>query len=127
MSLEANKAFVEKYIEAIRDDKSPSTLDKYTTDEDLKYHIALYESALPGYWIETDELVAEGDKVVLRGTVHGVHNGQLMNIPPTGKEVTVPLFITYRISDGKIVDHWMQADMLGLLQQVGAIPTPSEQ
>jgi predicted ester cyclase len=42
-----------------------------------------------------------------------------MNITPTGKQVTVSLMLLYRIADGKIVDHWMVADQLGLMQQLG--------
>ncbi len=126
MAAEANKTLIKEYIAALRHDKSAETLNRFMADEDLKHHIALYEASVPGYWIETDELVADGDKVVLRGTIHGVHNGQLMNIPPTGKSIAITLFITYRIADGKIVDHWMLADMLALLQQIGAVPAPSQ-
>ena len=72
-----------------------------------------------------EDILADGDRVNLRGTVHGVHNGPLGNIPPTGKEVAVQLFITYRIADGKIAEHWMLADMWTLLQQIGAVPAPS--
>jgi predicted ester cyclase len=48
-----------------------------------------------------------------------------MNIPPSGKSIAVTLFITYRIANGKIVEHWMLADMLTLLQQIGAVPALS--
>jgi predicted ester cyclase len=48
-----------------------------------------------------------------------------MDIAPTGREVAITLFITYRIANGKIVEHWMLADMLSLLQQVGALPAPA--
>ena len=126
MSTEANKAFIREYLEAIRNDKSPATLDRYMTDEVLKHHILMNEAAIPGYWIEADEILAEGDRVSLRGTVHGVHNGQLMHIAPTGKQVKFPLFITYRVANGKIAEHWMVADMLTLLQQVGAVPAPAQ-
>jgi predicted ester cyclase len=124
MSTEANKVFVRQYLDTLTKDKSPTTLDKYMTDEDLKHHIAMYDAAIPGYWIEAEEILAEGDRVNVRGTVHGIHNGQLMHVAPTGKQVKFPLFITYRIADGKIAEHWMLPDMLTLLQQVGAVPTP---
>ena len=126
MTTETNKTLVKEYFAALRKDKSPATVDRYMADEDLKHHIALYETVLPGYWIEVEDLVAEGDKVVVRGTVHGVHNGPLNEIPPTGKQVAIALFIIYRIANGKIVDHWMLTDMLALLQQIGAMPTPSQ-
>ena len=122
MSTEANKALVQKYLEVLAKDKSPAALDVYTTDEDLKHHIAMYETVLPGYSIEAEELVAEGDRVNVRGIVHGVHKGPLGEIPASGKTVNFPLFITYRIADGKIAEHWMLVDMMGLLQQIGAMP-----
>jgi predicted ester cyclase len=125
MSTEANKALIQQYFDALRKDKSLATLDIYMTDEDLKQHIAMYDVALPGYWLEAEQLIAEGDLVNVRGTGHGVHTGPLGNIPPSGKEVTFPLFITYRIANGKIAEHWMLADMLTILQQIGAIPVSS--
>jgi predicted ester cyclase len=125
MTTESNKAFIRDYLEAIRKDKSPETLNAYIAEDDLKQHIAMYEASLPGYWIEAEDMIAEGDKVALRGTVRGVHSGQLMDIAPTGREVSITLFITYRIANGKIVEHWMLADMLSLLQQVGALPAPA--
>ncbi|MBK8035347.1 MAG: ester cyclase [Chloroflexi bacterium] len=85
----------------------------------------MYEVSLPGYWIEAEDLVAEGDKVVVRGMIHGVHTGPLLNILPTGKEVSFAIFITYRIANHKIVEHWMLVDMLTLMQQIGALPAPS--
>jgi predicted ester cyclase len=126
MSTETNKALIQQYLDALHKDKSPATLANFMTDEDLKHHIAMYDVALPGYWIDGDQLIAEGDLVNVRGTVHGVHKGPLGEIPPTGKEVTFALFITYRISNGKIAEHWMLPDMLSLLQQVGAIPMPAQ-
>src|SRR5256885_5838952 len=101
MTTETNKSFIRQYLDAIRKDKTSATLDAYMTDEDLKHHIAMYESVLPGYWIQAEDIIAEGDRVALRGTVHGTHKGQLMNIAPTGKTVAIPLYIIYRIADGK--------------------------
>jgi predicted ester cyclase len=126
MTPQANKSLIREYLEALRKDKSRDTLDRFIAEEDLKQHIAMYEASLPGYWIEVEDIVAEDDKVVVRGTGHGVHTGQLMDIAPTGREVAFTLFITYRIADGKIVEHWMLADMLTLLQQVGALPAPAK-
>lgn len=125
MTTESSKAFIREYIEAVSKDKSPETLDRYIAEEDLKHHIAMYDASLPGYSIEVEDMIAEGDKVTLRGMVRGVHNGPLMDIGPTGREVAISMFITYRIADGKIVEHWMLVDMLGLLQQIGAIPSPA--
>ncbi len=122
MSTEENKAFIRRYLEEVRKDKSPAALEPYVNDQPLTEHIAFYDSVLPGYWIEVEDLIAEGDKVVCRGTIYGTHKGDLMGIPPTGKDVAFGLIIIYQIAEGKIVNHWMQTDGIGLLQQLGALP-----
>ncbi len=125
MSPEEIKAFIRHYFEALNvEGKSPDVLDRYVTDEELKQHIAPLDAAFPGYQLTTENMFADGDKVVVRATLHGTHNGPLMGIPPTGKQVTMPFIGIYRLAGGKIVQHWIQADMLGLLQQTGAFPSP---
>ncbi len=126
MSPEENKAFIRRYFEALSGkDKPAAVVNRYVSDEELKHHIALYEAAFPSYQLIAEDMIAEGDKVVVRSTFRGTHKGDLMGIPPTGKQVTMPLILIYRIADDKIVEHWMQADALGLLQQLGAIPAPT--
>lgn len=126
MSAEENKAFVHRYLEALSGkDKPASVVNEYVADTELEQHIALFEAAFPNYQLIADDMIAEGEKVAVRSTVHGTHNGDFMGIPPTGKHVTIPVFLIYRIADGKIVQHWMQADSLSLLQQLGAIPAPT--
>lgn len=120
-----NKEITRQYLEALHRDKSPKTLNQYIAEDELKQHIAMYEISLPGYWIEPQEMIAEGDLVNVRGTIHGVHSGPLMNIPPTGKKVEFSIFITYKFLNGKIVAHWMLVDMMTLMQQIGALPMPS--
>jgi predicted ester cyclase len=119
---EANKAFVLRYFEALNQDKSPATVDEYMTDEVLKHHIEIFETAFPGYQLRAEEMIAEGDLVFVRTAFEGVHNGDLMGIAPTGKSVAIEIALIYRIEDGKIVDHWMLADLLGVMQQIGVVP-----
>lgn len=120
MSVQENKAFIRRYAEAIGRDKSPATLAEFVADEELLGHIAFFEAAFPGYQITAEDLIAEGDKVVLRGVMNGTHKGDLMGMPPTGKDVSVQLIIIYRIANGKIIQHWMVADQMTLMQQLGA-------
>jgi predicted ester cyclase len=69
------------------------------------------------------DMVAEGDKVAVRLNVTGTHKGELQGIPPTGKQVSFNAtdFITF--TDGKVAEEWVNADTMGLMQQIGAIPT----
>jgi predicted ester cyclase len=125
MSAEENKAFIRRYLEALSGKpKTPQFMDRYIVDEELKKHIAQAEDAFPSYFLDANEIIAEGDLVSVRGVVRGVHKGPFQGISPTGKEVTFGLFITYRIAGGKIIDHWMLVDGLSLLQQLGAVPAP---
>jgi predicted ester cyclase len=119
MNPDTNKAVIESYFTELRKDKT-SAIDTFVAEEELKQHILMYEASFPGYWLEAQEMIAERDLVSIRGLVHGVHNGPLMQLPPTGKQVTVPFFIIYRIADEKIVQHWMLVDMPSLMQQLGA-------
>jgi predicted ester cyclase len=74
-------------------------------------------------------MIAEGDKVVSRWTIRGTHKGDLVTpygpVSPTGRQVTYTGISIHRLADGKIVDDRFEGDVLGLLQQVGALPTPT--
>ena len=82
-------------------------------------------TAIPGQFT-IEGLFAEGDKVLLCYTFHGTHQGQWRGIPPTGKPVTFTGMLVYRFDDGKIAEGWENADILGLLQQLGAVPAPGQ-
>ena len=121
----ANKAFVTRYLEALSGkDKPPDALNRYIadSDQDLKDHIAFFEAAFPRYELKIIDMLAEGNKVVVRGRFIGTHKGELMGIPPTNKTVEADAAIIYEVEDGKIVSHWLLADQAGLLQQLGVVP-----
>jgi steroid delta-isomerase-like uncharacterized protein len=79
-------------------------------------------TAFPDLERTIEDLVAEGDKVVARWTATGTHTGDFQGIPPSGTIATSSGITIFRIADGRIVEEWSESDMLGLLQQVGAIP-----
>lgn len=129
MSAEENKAFIRRFLDAMSGkDKSAAAVAEYVSDADEEFsqHIAVFEAAFPSYQLIAEDMIAEGDKVVVRGTMQGTHKGNLMGIPPTGKQVTMPVIVIYRIADGKIVEHWINADQLGLMQQLGVVPPPGQ-
>jgi predicted ester cyclase len=68
-------------------------------------------------------VIAKGDKVVTRWTARGTHKGGLQGIPPTGKQLTVTGIVIERLSNGKRVEGWSNFDALGMLQQLGVIPS----
>jgi len=92
--------------------------------EAFKQFVQMYRSAFPDTQMTIEDQIAEGDKVVTRWTARGTHKGELMGIPPTGKQVTVTGISVSRWANGKTVESWSNFDTLGMLQQLGAVPTP---
>jgi steroid delta-isomerase-like uncharacterized protein len=89
----------------------------------VKENAAEYRNAFEGARIIVKEQVAEGDTVASRWEGRGRHTGELMGIPPTGKDVVVSGQNFSRVKDGKVVEEWSNWDMLGMLQQIGAVPS----
>jgi predicted ester cyclase len=87
--------------------------------------LTMFRSAFDGQMI-LEDVIAEGDKVVDRWTFHGTHRGEFFGIPPTGKQVTLTGMDINRIENGQIVAFWHQEDILGLMQQLGVVPTPGQ-
>jgi steroid delta-isomerase-like uncharacterized protein len=94
--------------------------------EGVKQLTATIRSAFPDFKATIDDMVAEGDKVVLRMTWRGTHQGEFMGVPPTGRNVSFGVIDIIRIAGGKFVEHWGQMDSMGLMQQLGAIPAPGQ-
>ena len=122
MLTEENKALVRRYFEAVSGKDKPATsLEEFVDDEELKQHIAFFEAAFPRYEMIADDMIAEGDRVAVRARFRGTHKGDLMGIGPTGKQASLPFIIIYRVTNGKIMEHWMSVDQLDLLKQLGVI------
>jgi predicted ester cyclase len=133
---ETNKAAVRRYIDAVND-KRLEELDEIV---DANYaersnvpglppglagfkaaHTMLHES-FPDLKFTIDDMIAEGDKVVLRATGSGTNTGAFFGMPPTGKKVTWTGSRFMRFADGKMVSGAAEFDQLGILKQLGVIP-----
>ena len=88
-----------------------------------KNNFKQYSDAFEGAHITVKDQIAEGDAVATRWEGRGRHTGELMGVPPTGKEIVVEGLNLTRLRDGKIVEEWSNWDTLGMLQQIGAIPS----
>ena len=91
--------------------------------EGLKKLVTEFRTAFPDLRSTVEDLIAEGDKVAGRMTTSGTHQGEFMGIPATNKRVTFSEIHIVRIANGKAVEHWGNSDDLGMMQQLGAIPT----
>jgi len=98
------------------------TIGDWNFEQTKQFTAASYKN-VPDLNQTIEDIVAEGDKVVVRFTISGTHNGEFMGIAPTGKKFTQTSTSIFRIAGGKIAEVWWLADTLGLLQQLGAIPT----
>jgi predicted ester cyclase len=98
-------------------------LEKYIADEELMQHIAFFEGVFPGYEVIADEMTAEDNRVVVKARLKGVHEGELNGILPTHRTVEFAFAIGYEIENEKIVHHWLIADQMSLMEQLGAVPS----
>ena len=136
MSAEQNKAIVRRWVAGGWNTGDLSLVDEFYADytlhspgmpdvqgtEAFKAFVTMYRSAFPDIHFALEDMVAEGDKVAWRATTRGTHQGELMGIPATGKQVTVAGITLSRLKDGKVVEEWTNWDTLGMLQQLGVVP-----
>lgn len=90
--------------------------------EGFKQVVGAFFSAFPDMRITLEAQLGDGDLVANRGTFAGTHLGEFMGIPATGKQVTIQFMDMWRLENGRAVENWVRLDMMGLMQQIGAIP-----
>ncbi|HKY53623.1 MAG TPA: ester cyclase [Anaerolineales bacterium] len=132
------KIAARNFIEKGLNQKDLSVLDEYFSPklidhalppglppglEGRKIFASALLSAFPDLHVQLEDMVADGDKLVTRYTVHGTHNGELMGISPTGKQISIGGIAIDRFENGQSVEHWEIIDQMGLMQQLGVIPS----
>jgi steroid delta-isomerase-like uncharacterized protein len=100
----------------------PSTPDFGRGPDSEKKRAALYRTAFPDLHLTIEDVIAEGETVMTRWSCRGTHNGDLNGIAPTGKHITITGLTVARVSNGKIVEGYVNWDALGLMQQLGVVP-----
>jgi steroid delta-isomerase-like uncharacterized protein len=84
----------------------------------------MFEAAFPDLQVHLDEvLAAEDDKVITRSRWTGTHEGEFMGVPASGASVEVKFIDIWQIENGLLAESWVRMDFLGLMQQVGAVPS----
>ena len=137
MSTEENKALVRRSIDEVVNQGNLAVADEvcasnyvhrapgspeFRGPEGFKQLIAMYRTAFPDLHLTLEDLIAEGDAVVSHWTARGTHRGEFMGLAPTGKSVTVVGMVLSRCAGGRVVEDLEVSDVLGMLQQLGAIP-----
>ncbi|HXG36790.1 MAG TPA: ester cyclase, partial [Dehalococcoidia bacterium] len=90
----------------------------------IKRVVSLFRGAFPDIVYDIQQIISEGDKVMVHWKAQGTHQGEFRGVSPTGKRITYSGFDLYRMVNGKIVERWGQNDDLGLLEQLGAVSVP---
>lgn len=140
MSTEDNKTVTHQFLEELFNKRNLAIVDALCVAnvishgfgpgvsgiEGTKRSAAMYLAAFPDLHFTFEDFIAEGDQVVVRWTSSGTQQGELMGIPPTGKHFSATGIEIYRFEGGKIVEHWLESDVLGMLQQLGALPSPAQ-
>ena len=136
---EENKQLVRRFFDEVMNNADVSRVEEFLAAdivdhesfpgtppgvEGFRQFHAMMHAAFPDLRFEPEDLLAEGDKVVTRGTMSGTHQGQLLDIPPTGKHVTINFIDIVRFEGGKMAEHWGVTDQLGMMQQLGVVPMP---
>ena len=138
MSLEKNKELVRRIYDELWNERKLEVAEELIAQDALNYDtgllpqpfgpeemkgtVRMVTAGFPDNRHEVEEMIAEGDKVVVRCTLTGTHEGEFMGIPPTGRSIEVSEIHVYRLEDGKAVEHRVGRDDLGAMRQLGVIP-----
>ncbi len=138
MSTETNKATVRRFLDQVLNQQRHDLADEFLADN-VEFHgpggsfiglsavtewHAMMGAAFPDWRSTIIDLVAEGDKVVVRLNNKGTHQGEMEGIPATGKTVNLESIVMYHLTNGKIDEGRNAIDLLSWMQQLGLIPTP---
>jgi steroid delta-isomerase-like uncharacterized protein len=117
-----NLAVVDEFVASDYIGHDPANPELLRGPEGVKEFISTYRAAFSDARIMVEQQLAEGDLVATRWSGRGTHEGELMGIEPTGKQVTVSGLTISRLEGGKIVEEFQNWDTFGMMQQLGAIP-----
>ena len=117
-----NLGVIDEYVDASYVGYDPANPEPLRGPQGLKDFVQMYKGAFPDSKVTVEEQVAEGDIVATRWSARGTHEGDLMGIAPTKKQVTITGTSFSKFKNGKLVESWDNWDTLGLLQQIGAVP-----
>lgn len=137
MSIETNKAIIRRYMEQVYNERRHDLVEEFLV-EGIEFHgagiapglaaarqwVAMLAAAFPDQHVTIDDVIAEGDKVVVRSNLNGTHQGEMQGNFATGNPVTQPSITIYRLAKGKVVEGWVAADRLSMMQQLGVISAP---
>ncbi len=139
MSVEQNKAVIRRFLDEVQSGHdldvahelmSSEMIDHFYDAQGLPHPPNAVEAfkqfyrgllkSFPDLHVKVHSMVAEGDMVCTYKTFHGTHRGTFKGVPSTGKKISVEVMDIFRVSDGKMTEHWLVADWGALMRQIGA-------
>lgn len=142
MSTDSNKAIVQRFYEEVFNQRKIDAIDELMAAQfinhdptpvaardraSMKQFIQTLTAAFPNHHHQIEDLIAEGDKVVVRCTLTATHKGQFpgfMELPPTGRLICQRQIHILRVQDQQLAEHWVVRDDLAMMQQLGAVSAP---
>ena len=138
MATDANTELVRNYLAAFNREDREAMAESLADDvvehvphgtlrgpEEVMDFLEDYTDAFPDYAGETENIIAQDDRVVVRYTARGTHSGTFEGVEPTGHQVEWTGIVIYRIADDEIAEVWLETDRLGLLEQLEALDPPA--
>ena len=135
---ESNKALVRAFFDtADRAERIPESLcaPGFTAHiagyppmdlEAFQQFIGVFYAAFSGFAHDVEDVLVEDDRVAFRAVARATHTAAFMGVPASGKQISVPTIGMARIAGDKVAEWWNSPDQLGLMQQLGALPAPSQ-
>ena len=131
-----DKPMVQEFYDALSAGTDiDATIDRYVAEDFVEHEpwpgmeptreiprqgFKMMRAAMPDFAVTVHEMLQDGDKVVVRATFSGTHQGELMGFPASGKQVEIPVIDIHQARDGKIVAHWGVSDMAAMMGQTGS-------
>jgi steroid delta-isomerase-like uncharacterized protein len=136
MSVETNRATVERFFEAINRRDVNGLDDICAPDftlhfpgvpaplsrEGAKQFFGMFFAAFPDIHHSLEDVLTDGHKVAIRMTIRGTQQGEFQGLPVSGKPINIGSLNIFYVVEGKITEQWVETDTLGMLQQLGAVP-----
>jgi len=135
----ANKEFVRRFYKEVYGDWNMALVDEVVSPQfsshdwpkggpsgpqGFRNFYSAIRSAVPDARYEVDDLIAEGEKVVVRWRLLGTHKGDFRGIAPTGQPIALKGIAIYRVEDGKLMERWVVTDLHGLLEEIRGSSPP---
>jgi steroid delta-isomerase-like uncharacterized protein len=121
---EGNIGLVDELVGPDYVNHSPGMPNQPEGPEGIKVVVNMFRGGMPDLRVVIEDVIAEGDKVVMRYRIEGTHEGELFGVPPTGRRVSIESITVERVSGGKIREHWRVTETLDMMRQLGAISAP---